>query len=223
LILATDKLSKTYRPGSAHAVQALAEVTLGIQKEKITIIRGPSGSGKTTLLCLLGTLLRPSAGKIMLEGGDITLFSDAELTRIRRDRMGFIFQAFHLIPGLPAWRNVSYPLIPHVPSEEERKKRALALLEELDLKGREMDAPEELSGGQQQRVAIARALIGGPDILLADEPTSNIDEESIVNLIQIFQKLKSSGKTIVIVSHDTRLLPCADETLMLRDGRLSES
>jgi putative ABC transport system ATP-binding protein len=219
LKLSTEKIGKTYRPGSAHTVQAVADVTLDAAEGAITLIRGPSGSGKTTLLCLLGTLLRPTSGRLLFDGREVTRFSDAELTRIRRSRIGFVFQAFHLLPRLPAWQNVSYPLIPWVPSEAERKKRARRLLGELGLAEREVHTPEELSGGEQQRVAIARALIAAPSILLADEPTSNIDEDSIRNLIGILERLRESGMTIIIASHDTRLQASADRIVTLAGGR----
>jgi putative ABC transport system ATP-binding protein len=220
VILSTERVGKTYRAGTRYPVQALVDVTIEIPAGKVTLIRGPSGSGKTTLLCLLGTLLRPTSGRIALEGRDITMFSEAELARIRRGKLGFIFQGFFLIPGLAAWKNVSYPLIPYVPSEAERKSRAFRILHELGLEGRETHRPEELSGGQQQRVAIARALIADPEILLADEPTSNIDEDSIQNLMGILARLKGAGKTIVVVSHDNRFVSAADHVFALKDGKL---
>jgi putative ABC transport system ATP-binding protein len=221
LKLSTEDICKSYRPGSAHAVQAVTDITLEIAEGAVTLIRGPSGSGKTTLLCLLGTLLRPTSGRLLLDGRDVSRFGDAELTRIRRSRIGFVFQAFHLLPKLPAWKNVSYPLIPVVPSEAERKRRAYGLLRALGLEDRGSHTPEELSGGEQQRVAFARALVAEPAVLLADEPTSNIDEESIRNLIGILERLKNSGMTVVVASHDARLQTSADRVVTLRGGRLS--
>jgi putative ABC transport system ATP-binding protein len=222
VILRTESVSRTYRPGTPHEIHAVSGVSLEIPRGRITLIRGPSGSGKTTLLCLLGTLLRPTSGKIFLEDREITSAADAERTRIRRHRMGFVFQGFHLVPGLPAWQNVSYPLVPRIPSERERRDLAMRFLAELDLEERATHAPEELSGGEQQRVAIARALVGGPDILLADEPTASIDEASVANLLVIFQRLRDDGMTIVVVSHDERLLSCADQVHHLVEGRLEE-
>jgi putative ABC transport system ATP-binding protein len=193
-----------------------------VPEGEVTLIRGPSGSGKTTLLCILGTLLRPTSGRVLLGGVELTGASDSELTRVRRHRIGFLFQALHLIPGLPAWRNVAYPLLPYVPSEPERRERALSLLRELRLEERATHAPEEMSGGEQQRVALARALVAGPDLLLADEPTSSMDEESIENLLGILARLREGGMTIVVVSHDPRLLPHAGRVFALEKGRLAD-
>jgi len=223
LILRAESVSRVYRPGSSHEVHAVSDVTLGAPRGRITLIRGPSGSGKTTLLALMGTLLRPTSGRIFLEDREITGACAAELTRVRRHRMGFVFQGFHLIPRLPAWQNVSYPLVPRIPSERERRDLALRFLAELGLEDRATHPPEELSGGEQQRVAIARALVGGPDILLADEPTASIDEASVRNLLEIFQRLRADGMTIVVVSHDERLLSCADQIHTLVEGRLAEA
>jgi putative ABC transport system ATP-binding protein len=223
LLLTAERVSRVYRAGSPHAVHALSDVSLGVPGGEITLIRGPSGSGKTTLLCILGTLLRPSSGRVLLDGLDLSGASDAERTRVRRHRMGFLFQGLHLIPGLAAWANVAYPLVPYVPSEAERRERAMALLRELRLEERAGHAPEEMSGGEQQRVALARALVAGPDVLLADEPTSSMDEESIENLLGILARLCEGGMTIVVVSHDPRLLPHAGRVLALEKGRLAES
>jgi putative ABC transport system ATP-binding protein len=223
VILAAEEAGRTYRPGTGRAVQALEGVSLELPEGQITLVRGPSGSGKTTLLCLLGTLLRPTTGRILVDGRDMATAGDAERTRVRRHRMGFVFQGFHLVPRLTAWQNVAVPLLPHVPSEEERRRRAMDLLAQFGLEERAGHTPEELSGGEQQRVAIARALVAGPEVLLADEPTASIDEASIRGLMQIFQRLRGEGMTVLIVSHDPRLLDPAEHVFELEEGRLRAS
>jgi len=223
MILAAEEVGRTYRPGTGRAVQALRGVSLDLPEGEITLVRGPSGSGKTTLLCLLGTLLRPTTGRILVDGQDMAAAGDAERTRVRRHRMGFVFQGFHLVPRLPAWQNVAVPLLPWVPSEEERRRRAMDLLARFDLQDRADHTPEELSGGEQQRVAVARALVAGPEALLADEPTASIDEASIRNLLGILRRLRDEGMTILVVSHDPRLKEPAGRVFELEEGRLRTS
>jgi len=223
VILRAEGVSLVYRAGSPHAVHAVEEVSLEAPRAEITLVRGPSGSGKTTLLCLLGTLLRPTSGRVLADGLDLSRASDAERTRLRRDRMGFVFQGLHLIPGLAAWENVSYPLLPRGVSEAQRRGRALELLAELGLAERADHAPQELSGGEQQRVAVARALVARPELLLADEPTSAIDEEAAEGLVAVFRRLRDAGIALVVVSHDPRFLSCADQVLTMSKGRLAAS
>jgi putative ABC transport system ATP-binding protein len=184
------------------------------------VLYGPSGSGKTTLLSLMGTIDRPTGGKIFLDGRDVTGFSDLALSRIRRETIGFVFQSYNLFSGLSAWENVSYPLIPVGVGVKERFERARILLEKLGLGDRLDHSPEELSGGEQQRVGIARALINNPQILIADEPTSNIDADSVGRLVQILNGLKKEGKTIVISSHDPVFRSHGDVLFSLERGRL---
>ncbi|MBI4848569.1 MAG: ABC transporter ATP-binding protein [Nitrospirae bacterium] len=212
---------KIYNEGRPHEVQALADVSLEIKKGSFTILNGPSGSGKTTLLALLGTMDRPSRGGIFMKGKDITGFSDTALSTLRRDSIGFVFQNFNLIPRLSAWENVSTPLIPAGVSEKGRRDRAMVLLEKLGLADRASHAPEELSGGEQQRVAIARALINNPEIIILDEPTSNIDAEATDILIDILKNLKSDSKTLLVSTHDQVLRPHADTVFELKRGRLA--
>jgi putative ABC transport system ATP-binding protein len=168
----------------------------------------------------MGTIDRPTAGKIFLHGRDVTQFSDLELSRIRREMIGFVFQSFNLFSGFSAWENVSYPLIPMGISASERFERSKTLLERLGLGDRLHHSPEELSGGEQQRVAIARALINNPQILIADEPTSNIDADSIERLLEILGDLKKEGKTIIVSSHDPIFKSRGDVLFSLARGRL---
>ncbi len=222
LILKAENLSKWYHAGRPNEVRAVEEINLEIYENQYVVLYGPSGSGKTTLLSLLGTLDRPTQGKIFLHGRDITHFSDLELSRVRRQAVGFVFQSFNLFPGLSAWENVAYPLIPMGVTVTERFGRARSLLEKLGLGDRLDHPPEELSGGEQQRVAIARALVNSPQLLIADEPTSNIDTDSIERLLEIFTGLKEEGKTIIVSSQDPLFKGHADVTFTLLRGRLKE-
>jgi len=219
-IIKTESLSKWYNPGRTNEVRAVEGVSLEILENQSVVLYGPSGSGKTTLLSLMGTIDRPTAGKIFLQGRDVTQFSDLELSRIRREMIGFVFQSFNLFSGLSAWENVSYPLVPMGVNASERFERAKTLLERLGLGDRLHHSPEELSGGEQQRVAIARALINNPHILIADEPTSNIDADSIERLLEILAELKKEGKTIIVSSHDPIFKSHGDVLFSLDRGRL---
>jgi putative ABC transport system ATP-binding protein len=219
-ILRTENLSKWYNVGRPDEVRAVEDISLEIYENQYVVLYGPSGSGKTTLLSLIGTLDRPTRGQIFLYGRDITEFSDLELSRIRRQTMGFVFQSFNLFSGLSAWENVSYPLIPMGVTTTERFERAKFLLERLGLGDRLDHSPEELSGGEQQRVAIARALVNHPHILIADEPTSNIDTDSIERLLEILTGLKEEGKTIIVSSHDPVIKSRAGVLFTLGRGRL---
>lgn len=219
-IIKTESLSKWYNSGRTNEVRAVEGVSLEILENQSVVLYGPSGSGKTTLLSLMGTIDRPTAGKIFLQGRDVTQFSDLELSRIRREMIGFVFQSFNLFSGLSAWENVSYPLVPMGVNASERFERAKTLLERLGLGDRLHHSPEELSGGEQQRVAIARALINNPQILIADEPTSNIDADSIERLLEILAELKKEGKTIIVSSHDPIFKSHGDVLFSLDRGRL---
>ncbi len=220
-ILRAENLSKWYNVGKPHEVRAVEDISLEIYENQYVVLYGPSGSGKTTLLSLIGTLDRPTRGRIFLQGRDITEFSDLELSRIRRQTMGFVFQSFNLLSGLPAWENVSYPLIPMGVPAAKRFERAKFLLERLGLGDRLEHSPEELSGGEQQRVAIARALVNNPHILIADEPTSNIDTDSAERLLEILAGLKEEGKTIIVSSHDPVMKSGAGVLFTLGRGRLT--
>ncbi len=219
-IIKTENVSKWYNPGRNDEVRAVENVSLEIMENQSVVLYGPSGSGKTTLLSLISTIDRPTDGKIFLYGRNVTLFSDLELSRIRRETIGFVFQSFNLFSGISAWENVSYPLIPMGVGVKERFERARLLLERLGLGDRVYHSPEELSGGEQQRVAIARGLINSPQILIADEPTSNIDADSITRLLKILAELKEEGKTIIIASHDPIFRSQGDVLFNLDRGKL---
>ncbi len=219
-MIRTEKLCKTYSVHSRHEVRALREINLNIAKNTFVVFNGPSGSGKTTLLNITGTLDRPTEGKVFIYGEEVTSFSDIALSRLRRAKIGFIFQDFHLIPRLSSWENVSYPLIPLGIGFRERFERAKALLEKMGLGDRLHHAPEELSGGQQQRVAIARALVNNPEIIIADEPISNIDDETSEQVIELLKELQTHGVTILVASHDNSFEKVADEIFKMRDGRI---
>jgi putative ABC transport system ATP-binding protein len=219
-VIRTENVRKLYNPGRSDEVRAIEDVSLEIMEGQTVVLYGPSGSGKTTLLGLIGTIDRPTEGRIFLNGRNVTLFSDLELSRIRRETIGFVFQSFNLFSGLSAWENVSYPLIPMGVGAKKRFERASALLERLNLEDRLHHSPEELSGGQQQRVAIARALINNPKVLIADEPTSNIDADAVDKLLEILAELKSEGKTIIISSHDPVFRSHGDVLFNLDRGKL---
>lgn len=219
-IIRTEKVDKFYYLGRPEEVRALNQVALEIFKNRIVLLRGPSGSGKTTLLNLISTIDRPTKGRIFLFGEDISKYSDVGLSRIRQKRIGLIFQNFNLLPRLSAWENVAFPLLPLGVLEKERQKRSVEILIQLKLERRVNHPPEQMSGGEQQRVAIARALINDPEIIMADEPTSNIDAESVKNLLEIFTDLKRKGKTIIVSSHDPIFLDFSETIFFLKDGNL---
>lgn len=219
-MIRTEKLCKTYSVHSRHEVCALRDINLNIAKNTFVVFNGPSGSGKTTLLNITGTLDRPTEGKVFIYGEEVTSFSDIALSRLRRAKIGFIFQDFHLIPRLSSWENVSYPLIPLGIGFRERFERAKALLEKMGLGDRLHHTPEELSGGQQQRVAFARALVNNPEIIIADEPISNIDDETSEQVIELLKELQTHGVTILVASHDNSFEKVADEVFKMRDGRI---
>jgi len=219
LLFDTQALCKYYRAGSTREVRALDDVTLGIERGSLTVICGPSGSGKTTLLALLGALERPTQGRILFEGQELGNCSDVALARIRR-RMGFIFQDFSLIPNLSAGENITYPLIPRGVTRAERRRRAEDLLARFGLRDRLAARAGELSGGEQQRVAIARALAGQPEVLLGDEPTSNLDPDTGRTMLAVFQELHREGKTVILASHDPQVTSHATRVCELEGGRL---
>lgn len=223
VIMFCDGVHKTYNPSRPDEVRALIDVNLEIERGTFTLLRGPSGSGKTTLLGILGALDRPSRGRVMLDDEDLSRCSGEMLSTIRRRRIGFVFQNFNLLPRLPAWENVSMPLIPLNMAEQDRRKKSLFLLEKLGLGDRTRHIPEELSGGEQQRVAVARALINDPDIIILDEPTSNIDAEASSLLLRILMDLKAEGRTIIASSHDEDLYRRAETIFELRRGALAHS
>jgi putative ABC transport system ATP-binding protein len=217
--LATEQVCKYFHKGTTHEVRALDDVSLSVTKGSFVALTGPSGAGKSTLLALLGSLDRPTRGRILWDGADVSLCSDVELARVRR-RVGFIFQSFALIPNLPVWENITYPLIPRGQTRAERYARARDLLSRFGLEGRLGARAQELSGGEQQRVAIARALAGLPELLLADEPTSNLDQETRQILLDMLKEMHAGGCTIVVSTHDSRILTLVTIAHDLRAGRL---
>ena len=220
-IIRCDGIWKIYNEGKPHEVRALVDVSLAIEKGSFTIINGPSGSGKTTFISIIGTIDRPGKGRLSLNGKDVTEFSDVALSLLRRRSVGFVFQNFNLIPGLSAWENISISLIPQGVREKDRRHKAEQLLDAFGLSERAHHTPEELSGGEQQRVAIARALVNSPDIVILDEPTSNIDAEAVSILVDILKGLKADGKTIIVSSHEEDLFRNADTVFNLRKGRIT--
>jgi putative ABC transport system ATP-binding protein len=218
-LLEARGLCKYYRQGTRAEVRALHDVSLTVARGGFTLLTGPSGSGKTTLLALLGALERPTRGQVFFDGRDLGPLSDVARARARR-RMGFVFQDFSLIPALPVWENITYPLIPRRVRTRARYQLAQALLAQLGLGDRLLARPRELSGGEQQRVAVARALAGQPEVLLADEPTSNLDPESGRALRALLAAVHREGKTVVVSSHDPALLELATASYRLEAGRL---
>lgn len=219
MIIHCEGIWKVYYEGRPFEVIALQDISLFIEKGSFTVLEGPSGSGKTSLLSIIGAIDRPSRGKVYINGKDITVLSEDSLAYLRRTT-GFVFQQFNLIRGLKAWQNVTVPFIPLGISERIQKEKAVELLRKVGLSERIDHRPEEMSGGEQQRIAIARALINNPDILFLDEPTSNIDSEISEMILHLLKGLKSEGKTIIISTHDEKVLEYADTVYTLRRGRL---
>jgi putative ABC transport system ATP-binding protein len=203
-----------------QTVHALDDITLTIESGDYVSIMGPSGSGKSTLLNLLGLLDRPTSGTYCLNGEDVTSLSDIEQAQVRNREIGFVFQMFHLVPRLTAAENVELPLILAGMLPEARKVKVAKVLEELGLTDRSHHKPEQLSGGQRQRVAIARATVTEPDVLLADEPTGNLDHKSGTDVIRILEDLNQRGITLIMVTHDLEMGQRARRQLRMMDGRL---
>ncbi len=218
----TRSASKVYRPGSTREIRALDGVSLAIDEGVCCALAGPSGSGKSTLLALLGALDRPTAGEVFFGGKSLAGLSDIGLARIRR-RFGFVFQNFSLLPRLSVWENVSYPLVPRGIGRRQRLALAQKLLEPLGLADRVDDPAAELSGGEQQRVAVARALAGEPTALLADEPTSQLDQAGAELLWAAFDDLRRRGITLIVCSHDPRFLARASQVVYVESGSLRDA
>lgn len=221
-VVVVKDLSKAYRLGTV-LVPALDGVSLRVLAGEFVAIAGPSGSGKTTLLNLIGCLDGPTRGEIEIDGEPVGRLTASERADLRARKMGFIFQSFNLIPVLTAEENVEYPLLigPRTPDRRQRARRAL---EQVGLGDRARHRPPELSGGQQQRVAIARALVGDPALVLADEPTANLDSQTGHDIIELMRRLnREHGTTFVFSTHDPRIMKAADRVLAISDGRLLES
>ncbi|GAB4086728.1 ABC transporter ATP-binding protein [Myceligenerans cantabricum] len=217
-----EKLSKTYTQGK-RTVHALRDVSLNIEDGELLSIQGPTGGGKSTLLQALGGLDRPTSGSVVLDGKDLATMNDAGLTRFRAETVGFVFQNFNLIPTLTAQENVGTALVPAGVARGERARRALDALESVGLGERADHLPGELSGGQQQRVAIARALVKNPSVLLADEPTGNLDEETRDELVDLLEGLwKEQGLTLIMVTHDSVVAARTPRRIRIAKGKVKE-
>ena len=215
-----SEVTRIYRQGALD-VHALRGLDLTIGRGEFTALCGPSGSGKTTTLNLVGALDRPTSGKVLLEGRNLADLDRRALSRIRRDRIGFVFQAYNLMPVLTAYENAEIVMSLQGVPERERREQVMAILREVGLEGMEDRRPDELSGGQQQRVAIARAIASKPAIVLADEPTANVDSETAHNLLDIMEKLNSDHEvTFLFSTHDTRVMERARRVVTLVDGRV---
>jgi ABC-type lipoprotein export system ATPase subunit len=219
-VLQLENLSKTYTLGK-NDVPALANLNLTVNAGEFVAIMGPSGSGKTTLLNVIGCIDKPTKGKVLLDGIDATELPENQLYKIRRDKMGFIFQTFNLLPYLNARENVELPMEGRGKSKAEQKQRASQLLAMVGLSGREEHRPQRLSAGEQQRVAIARALANDPAIILADEPTGNLDSENKQGIIKLLANLNlTQGTTIIMVTHDSQAARNTERMLLLKDGKI---
>jgi len=218
-IIATESLSKDYHLGP-HTVHALRGVSVAIERGEFVAVMGPSGSGKSTFMNLLGCLDTPTAGRYVLDGEDVAGLSPDALARIRNAKIGFVFQQFNLLPRTTALENVELPLLYAGLSTRERRSRARARLAAVGLADRETHQPSQLSGGQQQRVAIARSLVNDPAVILADEPTGNLDSRTSVEVMALMQRLNREGLTVVLVTHEADIAAYASRVLSFRDGRL---
>ena len=213
-------VTKTYQMGAETTVRALDGVSVAIDAGDYVAIMGPSGSGKSTLMNLIGCLDTPSSGSYQLNGREIASMGDDDLAQIRNKEIGFIFQTFNLLPRADAVQNVELPLVYSGLPRRERKERAIKALESVGLGDRKHHRPNEMSGGQRQRVAIARALVNGPSILLADEPTGNLDSKTGEEILALMDDLHAKGNTIILVTHEDELAQHAARVIRLRDGKI---
>ena len=220
-MICTEDLWKTYDMGSEQQVHALRGVDLRIDRNEYVAIMGPSGSGKSTLMNLIGCLDSPTKGRYWLNGQLVSDLDDDELARIRNKEIGFVFQTFNLLARATALHNVELPLIYNGTASEERIERAKAALKAVDLADRMMHKPNELSGGQRQRVAVARALVNNPAIILADEPTGNLDSQTGAEIMALFDALHEKGNTIILVTHEHDIAEYAHRVVHLKDGLIS--
>jgi putative ABC transport system ATP-binding protein len=219
-VASIEKVAKVYQKGNAPAVYALRSVTLSIPRGQYIAIMGPSGSGKSTLMNILGCLDRPTSGSYYLAGRDVAQMNDTDLSKARGEHIGFVFQAFNLIPELTVEENVQVPLFYQSVPKAESRSRALETLNLVGLGERLGHRPSELSGGQQQRVAIARALVTRPSILLADEPTGNLDSATGQAILGMFEDLHKKGLTIIMVTHDDSIADRCERVVRLKDGNI---
>ncbi|WP_368282206.1 ABC transporter ATP-binding protein [Coprococcus comes] len=216
-----ENMKKIYNPGE-NEVRALDGIDLDIEKGDLVAIVGHSGSGKSTLMNMLGCLDTPTSGKYVLDGQDVASMTDNQLADVRNKEIGFIFQGFNLISNLDAVGNVELPLVYRGVSKNERKQLAMEALKSVGLEDRMKHKPNEMSGGQQQRVAVARAVAAKPPIILADEPTGNLDTKSTQEIMEILKELHRSGKTVIIITHDEEIASQAHRVIRILDGRIEE-
>lgn len=216
-MIKAEDITKIYKTGSIE-VAAVRGVSFEIQKGGFVAIMGASGSGKSTMMNILGCLDTPTGGKYYLDGADVSALSDRALAGIRNRKIGFVFQSFNLLPKLTAYANVELPMLYAGASQKKRHTKALESLERVGLSDRAKHKPNELSGGQKQRVAIARALVNEPAIILADEPTGNLDSVSSMEIMELFKSLNSEGSTIVVVTHERDIAAYATRRLVFKDG-----
>jgi putative ABC transport system ATP-binding protein len=219
-VIELTDVGKTYRSGSLE-VEALRDVSLTIERREFVAVAGPSGSGKSTLMHIIGCLDVPTTGTYLLAGADVGSLGEDRLAEVRNRRIGFVFQQFNLLAYMPAWRNVELPLIYAAVGREERRERALAALDQVGLGDRTDHRPGELSGGQQQRVAVARALVTEPALILADEPTGNLDSGSTAEILALLDDLHASGRTIVLITHEHDVAAHAQRTVLIHDGAVA--
>ena len=220
-LIETRDLWKTYVMGSEE-IHALRGVSIEIERGEYVAIMGPSGSGKSTLMNLIGCLDTPTKGSYLLNGKQVSQMNDNELARIRNEEIGFVFQTFNLLPRASALHNVELPLVYAAVPAKDRQSRAKAALDKVELSGRMNHRPNELSGGQRQRVAIARALVNNPSILLADEPTGNLDSKTGTEIMALFARLHAAGNTIILVTHEADIAAYARRAIHLRDGQIEK-
>jgi putative ABC transport system ATP-binding protein len=221
-VIELERVTKVYRTGSI-AVAALRGVSLTISQGEYVAIIGPSGSGKSTLMHILGCLDTPTSGQYRLAGENVSGMSEAALAEVRNRRIGFVFQQFNLLASMTAWQNVELPLVYAGASRSERKERAMDALAKVGLASRVQHRPGELSGGQQQRVAVARALVTEPDLILADEPTGNLDSVSAADVLRLMDELHQSGRTLLLITHDAEVASASGRVLGIRDGLMTEN
>lgn len=221
IVISAENLWKIYQLGKQE-VKALCEATFNISQNEFLAIMGPSGSGKSTLMNIIGCLDTPTKGKYHLKGKLVSALSDNELAFIRNSEIGFVFQVFNLLPRATAFHNVEIPLIYKGAKKKEREVKTSRALEMVEMNDRMNHRPSELSGGERQRVAIARALVNEPSILLADEPTGNLDSKTGQEILSLFHKIHSQGNTIIIVTHDRDIADQAQRILFLKDGKIIE-
>jgi putative ABC transport system ATP-binding protein len=221
IIIETHSLTKIYKTGKIE-FKALNNVSLKIKEGDFIALMGPSGSGKTTLMNIIGCIDRPTSGDIFLEGQNLSTLHDSQLAEIRSKKIGFVFQTFNLIPNISALKNITLSMIFAEVPRSSRETIALELLKNLGLEKFTKNLPSELSGGQQQRVALGRALINNPSIILADEPTGNLDSSTGIQIMNLLSSINKEGKTIILVTHDASLKKYANRIITMKDGEISE-